>query len=29
MVCLKCGSDNIDMQIINGVRKKSVHHGCL
>jgi hypothetical protein len=29
MVCLKCGSDNIDMQIINGVRIKSVHHGCL
>lgn len=29
MVCLKCGSDNIDIQIINGVRIKSVHDGCL
>ena len=29
MVCLKCGSDNIDMQIINGVRIIGVHHGCL
>lgn len=29
MVCLKYGSDNIDIQIINEVRIKSVHHGCL
>lgn len=29
MVYLKRGSDNIDMQIINGVRIKSFHHGCL
>ena len=29
MICPKCGSENVKVQVINEVHMKNVHHGCL
>lgn len=28
MVCPKCGSDNVNTQIVNETQLKDAHHGC-
>ena len=29
MICPKCGSQNVAIQVVNEVKLKNAHHGCL